>query len=817
MHKTFTIFFLSIFLCGQLFAQNLPELPPKCHHAGHHIHTAPLTASEILELRRGEARSDSFDIFNYNISLEVIDFENEIIWGHCAITLSPLIDGIPQVTLDLESLNIDSVTGPNGLLNYSYDDRFLKVDMPTSSSSDTTVITVFYNGTPTVDPTDFGGFDFNGGYAYNLGIGLGSNPYNFGRSWFPCFDNFVERSTYDFQITTADGRKGYCIGTFLGETQVIGDTITRSYRMSQEIPTYQAGVAVSNYREVRGMHQGTFGSIPTLLLSKPEDTTNLVNSFVNLGAAIDAMEYWYGPYPWERVGYVMTVRGAMEHPTLIAYPEFTGTGGQSEGQDRLMAHELCHHWWGDVVNGSTAADMWFKEGNAEYGAHLFTEFLFGKDDFLRQVRNNHLSVMTNAHFDDDGYWPLSGIPFEHTYGTHTYYKGASMIHNMRAYMGDSLFRVGQQAMLNEYAFSAVDAKQYQDLLSNATGLDMSDYFNAWIFNPGYAAYEIDSVQLAEDGMDYIATVYIEQKLRAAPNYHRNAPLELTFVGENWEEMTVEVMTDGQQSVAEVRLPFKPLFQMVNKDHQLNIAQMSSVEVATERGNLSSALTDFRVTVREINPGDSAMVAIEHYWVEADALDLPREEARVSSNHFWRYNGIFPEGFRATGRLEYDGITKPYHDLDLLSVTEDSIILVYRPDASVEWREFPYYRVTNPVEDDKKGIVRLDSLLVGDYAFANGPLPLYTNTVEPAFSEFEIFPNPTRGQLSLRGTLTEARDVVVELFDLQGRQLYQQALGQQGQNFQYSLDLAQIPNGLYLLKVADEQGHILRSEKIEFLR
>ena len=80
-------------------------------------------------------------------------------------------------------------------------------------------VTVFYQGTPTVDPSGFGGLDFNGNYAYNLGIGLSSNPYNFGRSWFPCFDNFVERSTYNFNVLSHAGRRGYCVGTFMGETK----------------------------------------------------------------------------------------------------------------------------------------------------------------------------------------------------------------------------------------------------------------------------------------------------------------------------------------------------------------------------------------------------------------------------------------------------------------------------------------------------------------------------------------------------------------------------------------------------------------------
>ena len=209
--------------------------------------------------------------------------------------------------------------------------------------------------------------------------------------------------------------------------------------MEQVLPTYLVGIAISNYAEIKQVHTGAFGDRDILLLGSPSDSFNMANSFTYLGDCIDALEYWFGPYIWGQVGFVATNVGAMEHSTLIAYPDFSAYGGPDFGQNRLMAHELGHHWWGNMISPDHPSDMWFKEGHAEYSAHLFTEWTFGKEAFIDQVMDNHFSNISELHVSE-GYLALSGMTYENTYSNHTYYRGASMIHNLRAYLGDSLFR-----------------------------------------------------------------------------------------------------------------------------------------------------------------------------------------------------------------------------------------------------------------------------------------------------------------------------------------------------------------------------------------
>ena len=778
----------------------------------------PLTAAQEVSLLQSRERSDTVDILNYAINLQVLDFVNQRIEGHTEIRFTPLMNAVNSITLDLFRFQIDSVTSAAGQLNYSYDDEQIDIDLANAfNPGDTTAIKVYYQGKPTVSTGGFGGFAFVGSnYAYNLGIGLRSNPYNYGRGWFPCFDNFVERSTFDFNIVSAGGRKAFCIGTFLGQTQINGDTILRSYRMELPLTTYLAGIVVANYVPVTGTHQGLEKELPTLLLASSNDTTLMKDAFVELGETIDALEYWYGPYPFDQVGYALTEIGAMEHATLIAYPERSIEQGNQYDHRRLMAHELAHHWWGNISTLSSPADMWFKEGNAEYGAQLFHEYTRGKDAFLEVVKDNHLLVMRTAHVDDMGFQPLSGIPFEQTYGTHTYQKGASMIHNLRGYLGDSLYRVGQQSVLNAFEFDAVDAAKYRDQLSLATGVDMTSFFDDWIYNPGWAGYEIDSVESTLNNGLYDVEVFFEQKLRQSLRYHTNAPIEVTFVGDDHQQQTVIMMADGQNSSATTTLPFFPRIYYLNAQNSLNLSQWNAQQMIVGTGFVGFPYTNFGMNVSEITPGDSAWVNVEHFWIEADDVQDPNAEIRMSDNHWWRISGIFPAEFSATASLVWDAVTSPQLDEDLVGITEDSIILAWRPDPYSDWIEYPYYTKFNPISFDKTGVFRMSRVLPGDYAFANGEFPIVSTRNELELETIAVYPNPTPDLLYVSGQLKEASSLNFRLLDIKGQTVAEAKQENASLQFQQSFDLHRLVSGVYFLEITNGSGTQVKSERIEVI-
>lgn len=783
-----------------------------CKYTKNKLHKLSLSAEQRGLLNQEDTRSDSIDILNYDIEIDVRDYGGQYVRASCEVTFSPKVDGVKEIVLDLLQFQLDSVMSGDSLLPFTYDGNYVSIGLPeVFNTGATTSVSLYYQGQPTPDPSGFGGLVFEDGIIYNLGIGLSGElgKFNFGRGWFPCFDNFVERATYDISIISGGGRKGYAVGTFIEEEDLGNGAFRRKYSMMQPIPTYLVGIAAGNFREVNQTHTGVYGEVPIKLVGKPGDTTGMKNAFQYLGDAIDACEFWYGPYIWEHVGFVMTIVGAMEHNTLIAYPDFLGVGGPTFGQNRLMAHELMHHWWGNMTTLSSPSNMWIKEGNAEYGAHLFTEYTFGKEAFKEQVMDNWEEVLSTAHVDDDGFHPLSGIPYEHTYGTHTYNKGASIMHNLRGYLGDDLFSSGMTDMLNHFLYESMDAEDFRDYLSGTTGYDLTDFFEDQIFNPGFTNFELESVEVTKNGNEYEVDVEVHQKVRAAPKLYSNVPMEITFLDEDWNAETFEFVATDEFSSASFTLSFNPVLTILNDNQKQNMARLQNRFTIKETGTQDLTYTDlYLMDVTELT--DSAMLNIVHHWVAPDEMANNPMNYRLSSTHYWSFSGDFKGDFEARVRFAYEGNSPNRLDFDLVSETEDSLILLWRPNPQTEWAEYPYYEKQLVGANNGFGFVTAEPFLMGDYCFANGEsITLNDQNISESFA-VQCFPNPVSDFLTVSLEENGFRDLRLQLTDGLGRSWKQFRLSS-GQPV--SVPVSNVPSGTYWMSLEDEDGNLLHSEQI----
>lgn len=719
------------------------------------------------------SRSDTTDILHYQINLEIMDFTNKIINGYCKITFAPKLNNVSFIDLDLEALNVDSVVAPNGNLAFTHNGSLLRITFSSPFNiGDTSTLKVYYNGTPQTDVSGFGGFYFDNLYAYNLGVGFDANPHNYGRVWFPCFDNFVEHATFEYNIITSAGRKAHCNGILVKDSTISGDTIVRTWQMNQPIPTYLACVAVSDYATVHKNFNGINGSIPVELVGRSPDTTALKNSFINLNNALNTYETKYGPYLWDKIGFTLVPfsGGAMEHATCVAYPRLAANG--TLNFETLMAHEFSHHWWGDLVTCETAGDMWINEGMATYSEHLFTENLYGRNAYINNVKNNHKEVLQFAHIEDNGVRALTNMDHAYTYGRHTYLKGASVAHNMRAYMGDSLFFLGLQAIQDSFKFKNINAFEFRDKLLVATNVNMTNFFNDWILNPGFSHFSIDSSNTTINGSNFDVMLYVQQKRRAAPNFHTNVPLEVTFYDANWNKFKTTIVASGQNTTTTVTIPFSPVLILLNEANTLNQARTDNqLTIKNNITNQLQTLAMLRLTVSAVS--DSALLQMEHHWVAPDSIKNNTNNYRISSNRYWSFNGILPANFKATARLDFDArATNGFLDADLLTTNTDSIILLYRENAASDWAEYQHYTKTT-AGTLLFGFMTIDSLLLGEYTFANSALAVSIKEKDNLKNNnFKLFPNPSDAYIFIEETNSSSTNYFVEVYDLNGKVVHQ---------------------------------------------
>jgi aminopeptidase N len=801
---TLIAFFLQLVLVAQ------DETRP--FHGCHHSHNkakrvTSLSDRELQVMNETIARSDSFDVLNYTIHIDVTDYSGQRISAATSIQFVPLISNQDFIRFDLLNLIVDSVHWTNQNSAFSYDGNFLLIPSPEEMIvGDTAEVTVFYHGEPYQDPV-WGGFYFESNYIYNLGIGLSTIPPNFGRVWYPCFDSFVERATYEYHVKSAGSFKAHCQGTFLGEEQVAADTVIRSFAFNQPIPTHLSAIAVAAYVDFDYSHNGVFGEVPVRLTAKPANLSAMQTAMVNVGAAIDALQYWYGPYIWERVGYVLTTDGALEIPTNIAYPQYM-TGESVLNNNNLLAHELGHHWWGDVVTPHVHNDMWLKEGPAEYSGHLLTEWLYGQEEFVDQVKRNHLDVLKNAHIDDNGFQPMSPMPDPEIYGTHTYYKGASVMHNLRAYLGDELFRAAMTGVQEDHMFDDVTPEQFRDYLEDASGVELNDFFDDQIFQPGFSVFVVDSFAAAQDGNQFSVYVHIQQKLRECNHFYHHVPLDLTLISATNEREYFEIDANGQYTDVQLPCSFSPVMVILNGNNRLNQARMDYEFKAYSDQSLFPILpyVDFRFS-RE-NVVDSTLVRIEHIWAAPDQQPLGAGIYQISDSHYYLVDGLWNAGDVFSGRLNYNGADETDLDYNLFNVSEEQAVLVYRPSSDVAWEIYPNFTLGVGSLSNGDGFFTIDTLLRGQYAFANGEVLAGLKPVERDYLfGLNCFPNPADNSMKVTGDLNENEFVFFDVYALNGRFVQRTASRVFGA-FDKQIDTSALGDGAYILQVSTAEGDAL---------
>ncbi|MFW5659437.1 MAG: M1 family metallopeptidase, partial [Bacteroidota bacterium] len=437
-----------------------------------------LILSLLLILSWSSLAAQQIDVQHYDINL-TINPPGDTIAGHTIVTATATGGALSEVTLnllDLTASNVDVDGTPVTTFTQIGDQLIIPLPSPLNDGQSAD-IRVDYSGTPFQDPSGLGGW-YQGNPTFNIGVGYTAEPPNLGRVWFPANDNFTDKATFDFRITTDTVNEAICGGTLVGTTDNGDGTETWTWRMDKPITTYNASVAVGDY----GLYTEEYVSdltgdtIPMTFYAPVSGMGNVsqVPSRVGmLEPALQIFETYYGPYPQDRIGYIAVgdFPAAMEHVENIAMPRLLLQVG---GYESVYVHELSHMWWGGNVNCASAQDMWLNEGIATFSESLFYEERDGEAAGRDYRRENYLlTSIFEAHVDDSGYHALSGLqnpqPASVVYGTTNYYKGAAVVHTLRKYMGDAVFFDAMKSVQSTLAPQAIDSEEFRAALEASSG------------------------------------------------------------------------------------------------------------------------------------------------------------------------------------------------------------------------------------------------------------------------------------------------------------------------------------------------------------
>jgi hypothetical protein len=296
------------------------------------------------------------------------------------------------------------------------------------------------------------------------------------------------------------------------------------------------------------------------------------------------------------------------------------------------------------------------------------------------------------------------------------------------------------------------------------------------------------------------------------------PLEITFLGANNEQFNQSMFVSGATTNQTFSIPFVPAYSAVDYGNKLSDAVSDESRLISTTGTHNFTLGRVNLTVNTIS--DTVLMHITHHWCAPDPASA-NSGYRMGNERYFSIDGIWPTGFDADAQIYFDGRTTSlngpagWFDNDLMPVNADSLILLYRRSAADSWQEFPRYtktRIGSPV-NYKYGFLSIDSILPGDYAFANGVSTVLIGIQEipaqQAIMQLRIYPNPASDQINLSWEQSIHKGELI-VTDALTREVIRQPVTSQ----QHVLSIAKLSPGFYDLRILENgktiaQGRLIR--------
>ena len=488
--------------------------------------TEQRNASKILE-HKGRFTGSNYDLKYHRLEW-YIDPDTIFIRG---IVTSYMVITDPAVT-DLrfelnDQLTVDSVIHRGIRAAFGHTGGILSIatsQVVTAGMLDS--ISVYYHGIPSTG-IGFGSFrkDVHNGIPV---IWTLSEP--FGASdWWPGKNDLSDKiDSIDIFVVSPSAYRAASNGILKSET-VHNNLRTCHWKHRYPIASYLIGIAVTNYAIYSDWVPEEGSPLQVLNYVFPEDSAYFRPKTAETIPVMQLFEKLFTPYPFakEKYGHAQWIKGGgMEHQTMT----FLGNDFNIE----LIAHELAHSWFGNMITTATWHDIWLNEGFATYCDGIALEKL---GDIYWWHRWKNL-VMANVTSQPGGaVYVADTTSVSRIFDSRlSYAKGALVLHSLRWLMGDSLFFAGVRNYLNDPSlrYGYAHNSDLQRNMEAAYGRDLTWFFNDWYYGEGYPTYTISYSQNADKSLE----ISILQSQSHPSVSFFAMPVPLKFFGEERDTLLV---------------------------------------------------------------------------------------------------------------------------------------------------------------------------------------------------------------------------------------------------------------------------------------
>jgi aminopeptidase N len=500
----------------------------------------------------------NFDILHYAFHWKISP-EDNFIRGKADILSKSLDNTLQEIILHLDqSMEVETVIQNSAPLGFVHQDGLLFISLDRIyPEQENFLVSIVYQGYPEKG-LYFGSHD-------NFPIVWSLDEPSLARYWFPSYDHPSDKATAEIRVTVPNSFYVVSNGTEVLVNAQKNGIRTFFWRENYPIATYLISIAATNYQIFTDYYSSGIKLMPVIFYVYPEILTKAKESFNSTVSMIEFFARKFGEYPFIREKYGMAVipeGTAMEHQTCTSYPAVYVDGSHS--WDWLIAHELAHQWWGDLITPLEWADIWLNEGFATYSDALWHEEIYGKAGLKARMKDFKRAYIELYNGPDH---PIYDPPSGYLFSTIEYEKAAWVLHMLRFVMGDDRFWKSLEVYAEKFAYSNASTEDFKKVCELVYENDLTWFFNQWIYEPGYPVFEfgwgcnpqnLTTVIIYQQAHNWFVTpVDLKFEFPASTIYKRiwiDSPIEyITF---SFNERPLNIELDPDEWILCKILPYK---------------------------------------------------------------------------------------------------------------------------------------------------------------------------------------------------------------------------------------------------------------------
>jgi aminopeptidase N len=441
------------------------------------------------------------------------DYAKRYLLGKAWITLKPHFYTTDSLTLDAKAMDIKQVAivkgGKNVPLKFSYDSAQLHIALDKAyPRTESFVVYVDYVARPEEVKSQGSSAitDAKGLYFINPDSSVKNKPVQIwtqgetesSSAWFPTIDRTAQKTTQEISITVDKKYVTLSNGKLVSQKNNTDGTRTDYWKMDLPHAPYLFMMAVGDFAIVKDQWKGKEVNYYVEKAYAPYAKAIFGNTPEMLTFYSNILGY---EYPWVKYSQVVVrdyVSGAMENTTATIHGDFLQKTDRelldnNNYNEAVVAHELFHHWFGDLVTAESWSNLTLNESFADYSEYLWMAYKYGKDEaddhafkamqgYQKFAQYSGDKDLVRFHYHDK----------EDMFDAISYQKGGRILHMLRNIVGDSAFFRSLNLYLKTNAFKSAEAHQLRLAFEEVSGQDLNWFFNQWYFGKGYPVLDIKS-------------------------------------------------------------------------------------------------------------------------------------------------------------------------------------------------------------------------------------------------------------------------------------------------------------------------------------